>query len=110
MLESLDIILDDIGYEFDYLVVGDSKETPKLHMKANYMIAGDAWRKLMVLPEWGPVMREYIIYLASLVGPVQERPDPRGGEDTDFAVALKALIQAVANSYTPEERRQAGPA
>jgi hypothetical protein len=79
VLESPDIILDDIGYEFDYLVVGDSKETPKLHMKANYMIAGDAWRKLMVLPEWGPVMREYILYLASLVGPVQERPDPRGG-------------------------------
>lgn len=109
VLDSLDIILNDIGYEFDYLVVGDSSETPKLHMKANYMIGGDAWRKLMVLPEWGPVMRGYIIHLAALVGPIHERPDPRSDLDTDLSVAIKALIKAVADSYTPEERRQAGP-
>ena len=110
VFDSLDIILDEVGYEFDYLVVGDSTETPKLHMKANYLIGGDAWRKLMVLPEWGPVMREYIKYLASLVGPVTDRPDPMGGENTDFAVTIQALIQAVAGTYTLEERRQAGPA
>jgi len=109
VFDSLDIILDEVGYQREYLINADTTETPKLHMKANYMIGGDAWRKLMVLPEWGPVMRQYIIYLAALVGPVSERPDPRAG-NTESARVVRDLVRAVYDAYTPEERSQAGPA
>ncbi|MGW8283149.1 MAG: hypothetical protein ACWGON_07605, partial [Gemmatimonadota bacterium] len=37
---------DDLDYSVDYLVGSEPGESPKLHMKANYLITGGVWDKL----------------------------------------------------------------
>ena len=73
VLDSLEYILDEVGYETEYLIAADTTERPKLHLKANFLISGPAWRVLYYRPEWGPVMREWIKYMARQTGVERDR-------------------------------------
>ena len=82
VLDSLDYILEQAGYEAEYLIAADTiaadtTERPKLHLKANYFISGPAWDALYGRPEWGPVVHEYLVYLARQSGRAGERLDAR---------------------------------
>ena len=82
MLDSIDYILEQAGYEAEYLItadtiVADTTEKPKLHLKANYFISGAVWDALYGRPEWGPVVHEYLVYLARQSGRTESRLDAR---------------------------------
>jgi hypothetical protein len=103
VLDSLDQILESAGYPGEYLVGADTTETPKLHMKANFMIEGQTWMQLMALPEWGPIMREYIRYLASSTGPPEQRPAVQQAPAA-LIETVKALVATVNERFTPEQQ------
>ncbi len=88
VMDSVESVLEAAGYTGRYLITSDSAEAPKLHMKANFFITGPVWRELMALPEWGPVLREYVRYLAVQVGPVEQRP-----EGVEVPAALRSALQ-----------------
>jgi hypothetical protein len=103
VLDSLDIILESVGYTGQYLIAEDTTETPKLHMKANFMIEGQTWMDLMAVPEWGPIMREYIKYLASMTGPPERRPTVKQAPAALIEV-VKDLVARVNVEFTPEQQ------
>jgi hypothetical protein len=103
VIDSLDYILEEAGYESEYLVASDTAESTKLHMKANMLISGPAWRALNGRPEWGPVMREYLAYLARQAGPLRGRLAVRD-EPAELAQAMRDLIHAVQSDGSAEER------
>ena len=98
VVDSVESVLERAGFTGRYLITSDSTESPKLHMKANFFITGRAWRELMALPEWGPVIREYLKYLAVQVGPPEQRPEgvtppePLLAAVRDLTAALLARI------------------
>lgn len=98
--DSLQRILQNAGYRPNYLVNSDSTESPKLHMKANFFITGEVMDSLMRLPEWGPVVREYIRYLALETGPRASRvsatdaPEPLRQATLELARALQRTYPA----------------
>jgi hypothetical protein len=109
VLADLDAILEEAGYEDTYLLAadttlaeGETPESPKLHLKANYFISGASWDALRGHPEWGPVLREYIAYLARQMGTADERiavTDGAGG----LRIAIYDLIRAVREDVTAEQ-------
>ncbi len=105
VLHSLETILDEAGYEKEYLVESDSTQSPKLHLKANFFISGEAWERLYALPEWGPLIREYLLYLARQAGPADERLDVREVPAT-LTAAAKNLIGAMVASTSEQERER----
>jgi len=57
-------LLDSLGYEVKYLAGESDEEHPKIHLKANFLASGTAWRKLVQRPEMAGVVRGYFGYLA----------------------------------------------
>jgi hypothetical protein len=55
-------------------------------------------------PEWGPIVREYPIYLARQTGPESERPDIRD-TPTPLAEAVAKLTQGIEADYSSVERK-----
>jgi hypothetical protein len=106
VMDSLDIILEQVGYDPDYLVPGDTTVPPKLHLKANFMMSREAVDLLAQRPEWGPVVREYIAYLARQTGSPEQRLDIRETPEA-LGKAVKALIRNTLADYPPENRGKA---
>ena len=105
VMDSLDIILEEEGYETDYLVPGDTTASPKLHLKANFLMSGEAFDALIPRPEWGPVVREYIAYLVRQAGPPELRLDVRETPEA-LGRAVEALIRNTIADYPPEFREK----
>jgi hypothetical protein len=106
VFDSLDIYLKQVGYGTDYLVQADTTQRPKLHLKANAFISGEAWELLDQRPEWAPVTREYIKYLARQTGPPEQRLDARD-VPPEFLAAVKALVDGVNRDANPAVRQHA---
>jgi hypothetical protein len=103
-IDSLDYLMEEAGWSADYLVGADTTASPKLHLKANFLISGPAWDMLMARPEWGAVTREYLIHLARQTGPASERQDSRD-LPTALAKAVRELTLAVEAEFPLAERR-----
>ena len=98
--------LESASFSVDYLIASNVDESPKLHMKANYFITGQAWYTLMALPEWGPLIYEYLRYMALQTGPPEGRAIGRDVPDELFA-AVGNLANALESKLTPEEMERA---
>jgi len=105
VIDDLDNILEEEGYDPNYLVAGDTTVSPKLHLKANFFMSGEAFDALTVRPELGPVVREYIAYLVRQAGSPEQRPDVRE-TPAEMARAVEALIRNVVADYSLEERQK----
>jgi hypothetical protein len=102
--DSVEAVLEAAGFQADYLVNADSTDSPKLHLKANFFITGPTWDYVMRRPEWGPLIREYLKYLAAQTGPVDQRPSAR---ETPAALQDAALAMAQGISAdVPAELRE----
>jgi len=104
--DSLDLILEQEGYDPDYLVAGDTTVSPKLHLKANFMISRAAVDGLLSRPEWGAVIHEYIAYLARQAGSPEQRLDVRE-TPAGMARAIEALIRGAMADYPRELEERA---
>jgi hypothetical protein len=100
-VDSVDTWLAEAGYQPNYLVNADSTEAPKLHMKANFFITGEAWDFVMQRPEWGPLLREYFQYLAYQTGPIGDRI-PATQAPAPLREAALALALGVQADIPPE--------
>jgi hypothetical protein len=98
--------LESAEYSVDYLTSAGEGESPKLHLKANFFITGEIWDELMVRPEWGPVMYEYLKYLARQTGPAESRPV---GREVPPALidAVRDLAYGLEGDLTPEQLEHA---
>jgi hypothetical protein len=105
VLDSLDYILDAAGYESDYLVASDTTERPKLHLKANFFITDEAWQALIRPREWGPLMHEYVEYMARMTGPADQRPDVREMPQSTQAAVID-LVRAVERNLPADQRER----
>ena len=94
--------LKSASFSVDYLVESDVDESPKLHMKANYFITGEAWYTLMALPEWGPLIYEYLQYMALQTGPAEARPIGRDMPE-ELIASVSSLAGALEAKLTPEQ-------
>jgi hypothetical protein len=94
--DSVAEILEAAGIRGTYLIGADTLGTPKLHLKANFVSTGPSWNRLMIDPAWGPVLREYLLYLARQAGPVDQRPPAREAPAklTEAVIALMRSITA----------------
>ncbi|HKP29204.1 MAG TPA: hypothetical protein VJU15_07360, partial [Gemmatimonadales bacterium] len=102
-MRRIDTTLREAGdTEKKYLVAADSSGKPKLHLKANFFISAATWRRLAVLPEWGPVLRHYFMYLASSDGDPRNRREVHAAPP-DMIRAFHALAQALSRTITREE-------
>jgi hypothetical protein len=106
VFDSLDFYLEQVGYGTEYLVEADTTQRPKLHLKANVFLSAAAWDMLDQRPEWGPVSREYIKYLARQTGPAGARGDARD-VPPELLAAVKDLIDGVTRDADPEHRQHA---
>jgi phosphatidylserine/phosphatidylglycerophosphate/cardiolipin synthase-like enzyme len=95
--------LESASFSVDYLVASDVDESPKLHMKANYFITGQAWYTLMALPEWGPLIYEYLRYIALQSGPAEARAVGREIPE-ELVESVAALANALQSELTEEEQ------
>jgi hypothetical protein len=68
--ENARAVLDSLGYRPVYLTQTDSKESPKLHLKANFFASARVWDDFMSRPEWAGILEGYIQYLARQQGPL----------------------------------------
>ncbi|MEJ2483564.1 MAG: hypothetical protein P8049_10755 [Gemmatimonadota bacterium] len=89
--------LESLDYSVDYLVSANADDSPKLHLKANFFITGQLWDLLMRKPEWGPVITEYLQYLARQTGPPETRPVGR-----EVPEGLVTAFQDLARSLEAE--------
>lgn len=94
--------LESASFSVDYLIASDVDESPKLHMKANYFITGQAWYTLMGLPEWGPLIYEYLRYLALQTGPPEARAIGREIPE-ELITSVSSLADALQARLTDEE-------
>jgi len=94
VFDSLDAILAEVGYGTEYIVKPDTTQRPKLHLKANVFLSGAAFQLLDQRPEWGPMARAYVQYLAGQTGPAAGRGDARDIPPA-FTEALKTMIVAL---------------
>jgi hypothetical protein len=94
--------LESASFSVDYLIASDVDESPKLHMKANYFITGQAWYTLMSLPEWGPLIYHYLKYLALQTGPPEARSIGREVPE-ELITSVSSLADALQARLTEEE-------
>jgi len=94
--------LESVSFSADYLLASAADESPKLHMKANYFITGEVWFKLMALPEWGPLIYEYLQYLALQTAPPEARPVGRE-VPAELIARVSDLAEALESRLTPEQ-------
>jgi phosphatidylserine/phosphatidylglycerophosphate/cardiolipin synthase-like enzyme len=101
-MRRIDTTLREAGDTVQYLVAVDSAEKPKLHLKANFFITAGTWQKLSVLPEWGPVLRQYFMYLAKGEGDPRARGEIRSAPP-EMIRAFHGLAQGLSRTITREE-------
>ena len=106
VFNNLDEILAEVGYGTEYLVETDTTQRPKLHLKANVFLSGEARDLLDQRPEWGAVTREYIQYLAQQTGPAAERGDARE-IPPEFQDAIKQLVAGIGRDADPNQLQHA---
>ncbi len=105
VLDSMEYILDEVGYETEYLIAADTTERPKLHLKANFVISGEAWDALYDRPEWGPVVREYLKYVARETGRVESRVDAREAPQA-LQEAFAEMIRGMLDDHPAARQEQ----
>ena len=98
--------LEAASFSADYLLASDVDESPKLHMKANYFITGHAWYTIMALPEWGPLIHEYLKYLSLQSGPPEARAV--GREIPEELIESVASLAAAARAGQTDRALKAG--
>jgi hypothetical protein len=106
--DAIDALLDSLGYEAGYLSQGKEKVQPKIHLKANFFASPSGWRKLMVRPELGPIVRGHLEYLASQVKPEADpasAPDVRAYPE-NLRQGWLDLIRGISQDLTPADREQ----
>ena len=106
VFDSLDLYLAEVGYGTEYLVESDTTQRPKLHLKANVFLSGEAWDVLDARPGWGIVAKEYIQYLARQTGPAAQRGDARD-IPPELEDALKRFIAGTVRDTDPERLQRA---
>ena len=101
-------ILDSIGYSIEYLADTDSLQSPKMHLKANFLASQDAWDGLMRRPEWAGVLRSYITFLAN-----QKTTDSRTFEipreqyyPEEITEGVRGLVRNYLASLDPAQRER----
>jgi len=90
-------ILDEVGYKPVYLSEKDSLDAPKLHLKANFFASKRAWDDLMSRPEWGPISREHLKYVARQQGSYDNVDE--GRDVRDMPAELRRLGRAFMADY-----------
>ncbi|HEX5819697.1 MAG TPA: hypothetical protein VFY20_12495 [Gemmatimonadales bacterium] len=106
---ALDAVFDSAatllaGYRPRYLAGDDSVEAPKLHLKANLLLSGDAWEALLSRPEWARVVRTYLVHMARESQlDARERGDARDRRP-EIAEAVRDLARAVDAGAGPDAR------
>jgi len=108
VIKDVPAILDSLGYEVTYLAEGAEEANPKIHLKANFMASGLAWKTLVMRPEMADVVREYIGYLArQSSGSIEdeEMPNVRNIPE-QLAEAWMAVIKGITDDLTPQEQEQ----
>jgi hypothetical protein len=99
-------LLDSLGYEIRYLEEAGEKIQPKMHLKANFFASGSGWDKLAARPEWGNVLRQYIIFLARSANQAEE--DDGMPQVLDLPEELLAeayeMVENFRADLDPEER------
>ncbi|MCL7956412.1 MAG: hypothetical protein M8860_00495 [marine benthic group bacterium] len=98
--------LEEVDVSADYLVASGVDESPKLHLKANYFITGEVWEILMRMPEWGPLISEYLRYLALQTGPPESRPAGREVPES-LVRAVQDLARSLESELTPQQMQRA---
>jgi len=99
--------LEQVEHSVSYLVAADSGQSPKLHLKANFFVTQRAWYQLLGKSEWGPVVTEYLKYLAVQTGPAENRPVGRE-VPPELLEAVKVLANALESDFTEEEIKREG--
>jgi len=101
-------LLDSLGYSERYLTGDTADVQPKIHLKANFLASGTAWRKLMTRPELAGVVRSYIEYLAMQATPgAQGQGEPNVRDYPDkLADRWVALVHGLIGDLTPQERSE----
>ncbi|MEJ2547019.1 MAG: hypothetical protein P8125_04290 [Gemmatimonadota bacterium] len=98
--------LEQVDVSADYLVASGVDESPKLHLKANFFITGEVWEILMRMPEWGPLITEYLRYLALQTGPPETRPAGREVPE-NLIRTLQDLARSLESELTPQQIQRA---
>jgi len=100
--------LDSLGYVAPQDQEGAPIAVPKIHLKANFMASGTAWRKLIARPELVEMVRGHIEYLAMQLAPVDatgKAPDVQ-----DYPESLQRgwtiLGENLQAELTPAERQE----
>jgi len=106
-LETLDSIvkdLEEMDFEEQYLISGELKETPKLHLKAQLCASRQAWDKMIARPEWAEAIRVVGKYrLRSLSGD-EPMPDLDVMRREYGEVGLR-IVNGHMGDLTAEERK-----
>jgi len=104
-MRRIDTTRREAGDSVQYLVASDTTARPKLHLKANFFVSEPVWRRLSVLPEWGPVLRQYFKYLSRSEGDVRSRGDIRRAPP-ELVRAYHNLVQALDSTLKGEEAQK----
>lgn len=102
-MRRIDTTLREVGDTVRYLVASDTTERPKLHLKANFFISEPVWRRLAVLPQWGPVLREYFKYFSRTKASVRSRGDVRARPE--LLRAYHGLVRALDSAMAVAEEK-----
>jgi hypothetical protein len=105
--ENARAVLDTLGYRPVYLTPTDSKESPKLHLKANFFASARIWDDFMSRPEWAGILEGYIQYLALQQGPL-DHGDASSRDVRAVPRELKRKLNDLETGYLaalPPERR-----
>ena len=64
VLNHADELLDELGFEAEYLVSDVKTRKPKLHLKTQFFASKEAWENISTRPEMALLFREYLIQRA----------------------------------------------
>ncbi len=96
-------ILKEEKFEEAYQTSREAKEKAKLHIKASFAISGDAFRKLIVRPEWKDYFHRYLHEQARLVTENGAYKDPEQVA-SEIESQAQELFRQYQSSLSPEEQ------
>ena len=106
MIARVPQILDDMGFEFEYLSEHGAEGGPKIHLKADFAASADAWDRLHAHPKLAEVVEAYVRYLAEQLS--ANTDDGREPDVRAMPQELKdhwfELIEDLVKSTPPEKR------
>jgi hypothetical protein len=99
--EGLVDYLESQGFEPSYLAQDQKKRKPKLHFKAQFFGSFQALSSLLELPEWGQLIREYILARAQAL----EREGYVSVKDlrSEYSEEIHSMVEEWYHSLTPEQ-------